>query len=1003
MFRQQFDRERIVDIVIGKSIITKKLCKVFHIEITLGRFGVTYKIEYRMYSILVCSFRFDAHIRSQDFNDLLNAVHTSTTTTMSSNLLVLNPMEFEHEFQDPLHKSLDIVETQYLSFNMSQYGSDGGVFSSPNFPHNYPQDAIIFYQFVASTNYRVVIEIDFFEIRGVSPQCTHDYLDVFINLTDFNLVNDQLLHRFCGRNKPPLLISITNLLLLGFFTEDMQTERGFNGSFRFIPAQRYKENLIREPCDYIFDSSKSKRGEFFSPTYPGTYLPWQFCNYSFVGQSNERVHIRFRDLMLFKTPNAQHCAIDLIRLYDNTLRPIELERFLSSFKQTSPVDGGLLSEQSDSQHITDLCGTYSMPLDVYSTKSSLLFYFITTHYAELTNEEQSQLNEASMPSLWRKGFYAEYEFLSTLTTLDFIPRNQTNQYLSGTECDQTIKSFGKGHGILQSPNWPNFYKPQTSCSTYLLGIDDRYGLENVEIEFEQFDIDCQLAIFVIYNASRIHDYHLQSHPSYSFVNSTLVSKEKSFNNYYQQEVDFKENLTFCGHFKPEGRFVSQNSLLKLSFIPKTRPANNLLPSLVNGGKFQAKYRFIKSYHQLSKNKSQLINTGDCSLFYYQSRALNGKFQPPRSSDEDYFSNANCTFHFQILNSNFRLLISYDYFNIADNDVINCPSDNLTYTYRSHSLYKSYPYIYCGYRNYPPPYLTDHSVEQFRIHFRSNNDSETGLGFDGRYEFVNRTHPLFSSQCRTPFDPIIEIYDKEQSSGNLSSSGYPENVICEWSYRTKVDYQFKLDLTVVDLEGSKTKDPPQGCQSSVLKIFSEERIDELCGQQETISYIITKSNWFTVQFISFTRQTGELLKGFHLTWTIIRPKTTDPDYLDCQPRNETAFSIHRSLICDNYVHCQPYSNADELSTNCSQLLSTNSYLVSFPFLRQHYIFISIIILLIILTITVAILLIFFIIKTKNYLHQEKIRSSTKTYFTDINTHNLDDSTDVNLMKQTVTTV
>ena len=145
--------------------------------------------------------------------------------------------------------------------------------SGPNFPHNYPQDAIIFYQFVASTNYRVVIEIDFFEIRGVSPQCTHDYLDVFINLTDFNLVNDQLLHRFCGRNKPPLLISITNLLLLGFFTEDMQTERGFNGSFRFIPAQRYKENLIREPCDYIFDSSKSKRGEFFSPTYPGTYPP----------------------------------------------------------------------------------------------------------------------------------------------------------------------------------------------------------------------------------------------------------------------------------------------------------------------------------------------------------------------------------------------------------------------------------------------------------------------------------------------------------------------------------------------------------------------------------------------------------------------------------------------------------------------------------------------------------------------------------------------------------
>jgi hypothetical protein len=68
-------------------------------------------------------------------------------------------------------------------------------------------------------------------------------------------------------------VSLTNLLLLGFFTEDTLTEKGFNGSFRFIPAQSYKNHLIREPCDYIFNSSISKRGEFFSSTYPGTYLP----------------------------------------------------------------------------------------------------------------------------------------------------------------------------------------------------------------------------------------------------------------------------------------------------------------------------------------------------------------------------------------------------------------------------------------------------------------------------------------------------------------------------------------------------------------------------------------------------------------------------------------------------------------------------------------------------------------------------------------------------------
>jgi len=103
---------------------------------------------------------------------------------------------------------------------------------------------------------------------------------VFLNVTDLNqihhIVNDQLLHRYCGRNKPPLLISVTNILVLGFFTEDTQTERGFNGSFRFIPGQAYRNHLIRAPCDYVFDSSVSKRGEFFSSTYPGTYLPVNF-------------------------------------------------------------------------------------------------------------------------------------------------------------------------------------------------------------------------------------------------------------------------------------------------------------------------------------------------------------------------------------------------------------------------------------------------------------------------------------------------------------------------------------------------------------------------------------------------------------------------------------------------------------------------------------------------------------------------------------------------------
>jgi hypothetical protein len=720
--------------------------------------------------------------------------------------------------------------------------------------------------------------------------------------------------------------------------------------------------------------------------------------------------------MIHKTPNTQHCAVDLIKLYDNTLNPSELQRFLSSFRQINVLDQQILSEETDQRHITDLCGTYTMPLDVYSTSNRLLFYFIATHYAELTDAEQAQNKD-----LWRKGFYAEYEFLSSLTTLDFISKSKSNQYLSGTECDQTIKSYSQGYGKMQSPNWPQIYKPQTSCTTYLLGLDDRYTLENVEIEFEQFDIDCQVASLVIYNASRIYDYRLRARPSFQSTSSTSITTQKSslFSNYYQQELDFKENLTFCGHFKPEGRFVSKNALLKLTFIPNDYLSTKALPSLINGGKFQAKYKFVKSYHQVSADEYDGTNPNACNLSYYQARAYTGKFEPPRSSENDYFSNSNCTFNFYPLNENSLLLIWYDYFNIADENYNYCLSDNLTYTFRSYSslIYNFYPYIYCGYRNFPPPYLTSRLTKEFRIHFRANDDSDAGLGFDGRYQFLNQTNSLFSSICPSPFDSIIQINETEQSSGNLSSNGYPENVICEWSYRTTEGFQFNLELIVLEMEGSKTKDPPQGCQSSVLRIYSEGRVEELCGIQEKISYFLTSSNWFSLQFVSLNRQTKEQLRGFYLSWTIVQMKSNltnhqcllSDDYFDCKksfnPLNETLFCIHRSLICDGHVNCQPLSNDDELPSNCLQTSPSRSRFQLSVFLRQHYILILILFLLSIVILSIGIILIFLMIRTKRRRQKETKKKS----ITKINLHDDDDDDDeqdlsrMNMIEQSVTTV
>jgi len=368
------------------------------------------------------------------------------------------------------------------------------------------------------------------------------------------------------------------------------------------------------------------------------------------------------------------------------------------------------------------------------------------------------------------------------------------------------------------------------------------------------------------------------------------------------------------------------------------------------------------------------------LINYELFIFVGKFEPPRSSENDYFANSNCTFNFYLLNDNSRLLIWYDYFNVVDDDVIHCPSDNLTYTYSldSSSAFYLHPFIYCGYRNFPSPFLTTRSTQQFRVHFRSNDDSESGVGFEGRYQFLNQSNTFFSSFCRSPFDPIIYINETNEPSGNVSSNGYPENVICERSYVTTHGFQFNLELNMLEIEGSKTKDPPQGCQSSILRIYSEGRTDELCGQQENIYYFLTDSNWFTIQFISLNRQTKEPLRGFRLLWTVVQVRSNITDnqcllpneYFYCKKSSNSTtanFCIHRSLLCDGHVHCQPLSNDDELPSNCFLMIPTRSRyslsISSSSFLQEHLILIITIFILCITMLCIAMILIFLLIQMR----------------------------------------
>lgn len=57
--------------------------------------------------------------------------------------------------------------------------------------------------------------------------------------------------------------------------------------------------ITGSPCSFTITPHKNKSDVFISPTYPGTYPKDLSCTYHFIGESNQRVRLEFRDFDLF--------------------------------------------------------------------------------------------------------------------------------------------------------------------------------------------------------------------------------------------------------------------------------------------------------------------------------------------------------------------------------------------------------------------------------------------------------------------------------------------------------------------------------------------------------------------------------------------------------------------------------------------------------------------------------------------------------------------------------
>ncbi|EDW45844.1 GM13643 [Drosophila sechellia] len=327
-------------------------------------------------------------------------------------------------------------------------GPQNGSFSAPLLHNHRNHSRQCLYTFLAGPGQRVEVVFKSFNLRGSPPDgsavgelpsCVHEYMDIYSEVQSSEpaeLINSPFGGRYCGTIPPRRRISMYRAVAISFFSNKNVTTDLFEGTFRFINASEYEIGIpiAGSPCSYTITPSMSvnKTGALISPTYPGAYPKDMSCTYQFLGESNQRVRLEFRDF-------------DLFFVYDGP-------------DNSSALIGTYCGQQRN--------------LVLYSSESSLFVHFYT-----LSRTANTQ----------NRGFKGIYEFSESFVKLDFIREND-GIHIRGSECDQKILSKKESTGFVLSPNYPYPYIPKTVCRYFIYGMQDAQHLERVRLEFNAFNI-----------------------------------------------------------------------------------------------------------------------------------------------------------------------------------------------------------------------------------------------------------------------------------------------------------------------------------------------------------------------------------------------------------------------------------------------------------------------------------------------------------------------------------
>ncbi|XP_065052552.1 cubilin-like isoform X5 [Rhopilema esculentum] len=335
--------------------------------------------------------------------------------------------------------------------------SPSGVFSTPNYPSNYPANTVCLWQLRIPGARRVVIEFLDFRLDEPSSNCNKDFL---LYLRDGEFPSAYGAKKRCGNDKTPILFE-GNKAWVEFISDGSNNFPGFSARYTAVidpgrltekpvtpslPASRMPTTIqpdVFTGCGGLIDATSRSSGQFAHPGYPGNYEDSQSCEYIIRTGRNRKLAL---DFDLFDLEITSDCRYDYIEIRDGEL----------------PSD--------------KLIGKYCGKDDVKGIRS-------TGNSLNIRFRSDQTSNFKGYRASWR----VEYLFTTTQK-----PETTTENNLEGPSiaeiskaCSGTVDASSKSVGYLAHPSYPDKYKNNLIC---------RYGIkakpnDRIRLTFRKFSLE----------------------------------------------------------------------------------------------------------------------------------------------------------------------------------------------------------------------------------------------------------------------------------------------------------------------------------------------------------------------------------------------------------------------------------------------------------------------------------------------------------------------------------